>query len=58
VADILQKILAVKAEEVARAKAAVDFATMRRRAEETSKARDFEGALRARVAAGLPAVVV
>src|SRR5262252_6378183 len=57
VADILQKILAVKAEEVARAKAAIDFATMRRRAEETSKVRDFEGALRARVAAGLPAVV-
>jgi len=57
VADILQKILAVKAEEVARAKAGVDFATMRRRAEETSKVRDFEGALRARVAAGLPAVV-
>jgi indole-3-glycerol phosphate synthase len=57
VADILQKILAVKAEEVARAKAAVDFATMRRRAEETSKVRDFEGALRTRVAAGVPAVV-
>jgi len=57
VADILQKILAVKAEEVARAKAAVDLATMRRRAEGASKVRDFEGALRARVTAGLPAVV-
>lgn len=56
-ADILQKILAVKADEVARAKAAVDFATMRRRAEETSKTRDFERALRSKVAAGLPAVV-
>lgn len=56
-ADILQKILAVKAEEVARAAATVDFATMRRRAEEASKVRDFEGALRTRVAAGRPAVV-
>ena len=53
----MQKILAVKAEEVAKATAAVDFATMRRRAEETSKVRDFERALRSRVAAGLPAVV-
>ena len=55
--DVLQKILAVKAEEVARAKAAVDLATLRRRAQEAPEVRDFEGALRTRVAAGRPAVV-
>jgi indole-3-glycerol phosphate synthase len=57
VADILQKILAVKAEEVANAKAAVDVASLRRRAEEAPETRDFEEALRSRVAAGRPAVV-
>lgn len=56
-ADILQKILAVKAEEVARAKAAVDFATIRRHAEEAPEPRDFEGALREKIAADLPAVI-
>src|SRR5262249_31088735 len=49
--------LAVKAEEVARAKAAVDLAVLRRRAEEAPEVRDFEGALRARVAARRPAVI-
>jgi len=57
VPDILQKILAAKAEEVARAKAAVDLAVLRRRADEAPEVRDFEGALRAKVAAGRPAVV-
>jgi len=57
VADILQKILAVKAEEVARAKAAVDLAVLRRRAERAPQVRDFEGALRAKAAAGRPAVI-
>jgi indole-3-glycerol phosphate synthase len=57
VADILQKILAVKAEEVANAKAAVDVASLRRRAEEAPETRDFEEALRSRVAVGRPAVV-
>lgn len=56
-ADILQKILAVKAEEVANAKAAVDVASLRRRAEEAPETRDFEEALRSRVAVGRPAVV-
>ena len=56
-ADVLRKILGVKAEEVARARAALDVATMRRRAEQAPKAMDFEGAMRARVASGLPAVV-
>ena len=56
-ADILKKILAVKAEEVGRAKAAVDFATMRRRAEDAPKVRDFEQALRAKLASGVPAVI-
>jgi indole-3-glycerol phosphate synthase len=57
VPDILQKILAAKAEEVARAKAAVEFAVLRRRADEAPEVRDFEGALRAKFAAGRPAVV-
>jgi len=57
VADILEKILAVKAAEVAQAKQAVSPATMRRRAEAAGKPRDFAGALRGRIAAGWPAVI-
>jgi indole-3-glycerol phosphate synthase len=57
VADILEKILAVKAEEVAKAKLAVGAAAMRRRAEKVEKARDFTGALREKIATGLPAVI-
>jgi len=57
VADILEKILAVKAEEIAKAKAVVDEATMRRRAEETDTPRDFVGSLRRKISAGLPAVI-
>jgi len=53
VADILEKILAVKAEEIAKAKAVVDEATMRRRAEETDTPRDFVGSLRRKISAGL-----
>lgn len=56
-ADILRRILAVKAEEVAAAKAKVDTPTMRRRAEEAAKPRDFVAALRRKAAAGLPAVI-
>jgi indole-3-glycerol phosphate synthase len=57
VPDILQKILAVKAEEVARTRKAVDAVTMRQRAEEAGKPRDFVEALRAKVASGSPAVI-
>lgn len=56
-ADILEKILAVKAEEIAEAKSVVDDAAMRRRAEESGRRRDFAGALRRKIAAGLPAII-
>jgi len=57
VPDILERILEVKAEEIAAAKKAIDATAMRRRAEAAQKPRDFAGALRAKIAAGLPAVV-
>jgi indole-3-glycerol phosphate synthase len=57
VADILEKILAVKAAEVAQAKQAVSAADMRRRAEAAGEPRDFAGALRGKIAAGRPAVI-
>lgn len=55
--DILQKILAVKAEEIAGAKAKVGDAAMQRRARAAGKPRDFAGSLRGKMAAGLPAVI-
>jgi indole-3-glycerol phosphate synthase len=57
VADILERILAVKAEEIARAKAIVDASAMRRHAEQAGKARDFTEAMREKIAAGSPAVI-
>jgi indole-3-glycerol phosphate synthase len=57
VADILERILEVKAEEIADAKNTVSAAEMRRRAEEARKPRDFAGALRRSITAGLPAVI-
>ncbi|MGB7540599.1 MAG: indole-3-glycerol phosphate synthase TrpC [Burkholderiales bacterium] len=56
-ADVLEKILAAKAEEVAQAKQRRDPAAVRREAEAAEKPRDFTGALRAKIAAGLPAVI-
>ena len=56
-ADILERILAVKAEEVAQAKQRRDLAVVRREAEAADKPRDFVGALRAKLAKGLPAVI-
>lgn len=56
-ADILQKILATKREEIAAASAAVPLAQMRLRAAAAGEPRDFEGALRARIRAGEPAVI-
>lgn len=56
-ADILQKILLVKAEEIAAAKAAKPFSSIRAEAEAAPSARDFTGALRAKIAAGRPAVI-
>ena len=55
--DILNKIVAVKHEEVAAAQKRLPLATIRQDAESRVLTRDFEGALRARIAAGLPAVI-
>ncbi len=56
-ADILQKIVAVKHEEVAQARRMRDGASLRREAEQRGGVRDFTGAMRARVAAGAAAVI-
>ena len=55
--DILERILAVKAEEIAAAKARTPLAALRAQAEQAPPVRDFVGALRARIAAGDPAVI-
>ncbi|MDO8350664.1 MAG: indole-3-glycerol phosphate synthase TrpC, partial [Gallionella sp.] len=55
--DILNKILAVKVDEVAAAKAVKPLAAMRAEAEQAAPARDFVGAIRAKIAAGQPAVI-
>lgn len=56
-ADILDRILAVKREEVAAAKASRPLAAVRAEAEAQPPARDFVGAIRAKIAAGRPAVI-
>ena len=55
--DILEKILATKAREVAAARARVDTAAMRRMAASAPVIRDFEAALRAKIGAGKAAVI-
>jgi indole-3-glycerol phosphate synthase len=55
--DILQRIVAVKREEVAAARKRCDLASLRREAEATGGVRDFVGALRARIGAGAAAVI-
>ena len=55
--DILNKILAVKAQEVAAAKAINPPALMRMEAEQTAPARDFVAAIQDKIAAGQPAVI-
>lgn len=55
--DILQKILATKAEEIAAAKQTEPLEVVREAAEWAPPARDFTAALRARIAAGRPAVI-
>jgi indole-3-glycerol phosphate synthase len=55
--DILNRILARKAEEIAAAKSAKPLARMRDEARAASPARDFTGALRAKIAAGEAAVI-
>ena len=55
--DILQRIVAVKREEIAAAQRRRDAASLRRDALAQPPARDFVGALRAKVAAGQAAVI-
>jgi indole-3-glycerol phosphate synthase len=55
--DILNKIIAVKVHEVAAAKAVKSEATVRAEAEAALPARDFTGAIRAKIASGMPAVI-
>ena len=55
--DILEKILAVKREEIAAAKRTRPLAMVRAEAERAGKPRDFTGALRTKIAAGFPAVI-
>ena len=56
-ADILERILARKREELEAARAALPLAQMQARAAAAPPPRDFVAALRARVAAGRPAVI-
>ncbi|MCE1250024.1 MAG: indole-3-glycerol phosphate synthase TrpC [Comamonadaceae bacterium] len=55
--DILQKICAVKAEEVAAARKKISLERIRADAESRVLTRDFVGALRAKIAAGQAAVI-
>ncbi|MDO9195039.1 indole-3-glycerol phosphate synthase TrpC [Rhodoferax sp.] len=55
--DILEKIVAVKREEVAAALNKKSLALMRADAESRVLTRDFVGAMRAKIAAGRPAVI-
>ncbi len=55
--DILNKIVAVKREEIAAAKRARDETSLRREAEALAGQRDFVGALRAKIATGRAAVI-
>ena len=55
--DILKRIVAVKHEEIAEARRQRDAASMRREALAQPPARDFVGALRAKLGAGQPAVI-
>ena len=55
--DILKKILAVKAQEVAAAQAVKPLAAMRAEAERAPPIRDFVAAIRSKIAQGQPAVI-
>ncbi|VWX55863.1 Indole-3-glycerol phosphate synthase [Burkholderiales bacterium 8X] len=55
--DILEKIVAVKRQEVAEARKRISFEDIRFDAESRVLTRDFEGAMRARIAAGAAAVI-
>ncbi len=55
--DILTKIVAVKREEIASAQQKIPLAAMRADAQSRVLTRDFEGALRSKIAAGQSAVI-
>ena len=55
--DILQKIVAVKHEEIAAARKKASLEAVRADAESRVLTRDFEGAMRRKIAAGQPAVI-
>ncbi len=55
--DILQRILAVKAQEIAAARAAQPLASVRAQAEAASRPRDFVAALRMKIEIGKAAVI-
>jgi indole-3-glycerol phosphate synthase len=55
--DILQKIVAVKHEEIAAARKKTSLEAVRADAESRVLTRDFEGAMRRKIAAGQPAVI-
>jgi indole-3-glycerol phosphate synthase len=57
VSDILDKIVAVKREEIAAARKREPLAAVRREAEQLGGLRNFEAALRAKIAAGQSAVI-
>lgn len=56
-ADILQRIMAVKAEEVAAAQAQLSLVQVQAAARAAAPARDFAGAMRARISTGRSAVI-
>lgn len=55
--DILKQILATKADEVAAFKAQTDLSSIKAQAHDQERPRDFVGAIRAKHAANLPAVI-
>ncbi len=55
--DILDKIVAVKRDEISLARRRRDLASLRRDAESLGGQRDFIGAMRSKIAAGRPAVI-
>ncbi len=55
--DILRRILDVKAQELNRSRAAKPLAALQHEAREAGAPRDFVGAIRAKIAAGKPAVI-
>jgi len=57
VSDILRRILATKRAEIEAARASLPLAEIERRARAQPAPRDFAGALRAKLASGVPAVI-